>query len=168
MSVVFALVAGLLFGAGLLLAGMTDPVNVLGFLDVTADWHPGLAWTMGGAIAIALPAFSWVRRSGRSLRGRALRSVDRFRIDAPLLLGSSVFGIGWGLTGICPGPGLMLLASGVPGAAIFAVSMIVGVYAADAFTASRSSGTEPVDELAASARFAAPRSVDEPRSVGFG
>ncbi len=168
MSGVFALVAGLLFGAGLLLSGMTDPVNVLGFLDVTGSWHPGLAWTMGGALAIALPAFAWARRRGRSLRGRVLRSVDRFRIDAPLLLGSSVFGIGWGLTGICPGPGLLLLARGVPGAAIFAVSMFVGVFAADAFTASRSSSAEPVDELAASASFPAPQSAGEPRSVGFG
>jgi len=142
-----ALLAGLLFGTGLLLSGMTDPANVLGFLDFACDWRPGLAWTMAGAIAVAGPAFAVVRHHGRSLRGLGLRTTDRRTIDRSLLLGSAVFGIGWGLSGICPGPAVILLANGVPGASIFAISLIVGIYAADSFAARLAHDGESVDDL---------------------
>jgi uncharacterized membrane protein YedE/YeeE len=168
MNALVALLAGLLFGTGLLLSGMTDPANVLGFLDVTGAWRPGLALVMAGAVALALPAFAFVRHRGRSLRGVVLLKTNQLNIDQPLLLGSSVFGIGWGLSGICPGPGVILLASGVPGASIFAISLIVGIYAADSFAADRPRGAEPVDELGASADFREQGMVCEQRSTGFG
>jgi len=112
-----------------LLSGMTNPANVIAFLDVTGAWYPALALTMLGAIAVALPAFTVMRSRRVSLLGRPLPEIDRTR-DAPLILGSSVFGIGWGLSGICPGPVLQLLASADPRALMFFAGLAVGVYAA--------------------------------------
>lgn len=132
MTAFIALVAGLLFGLGLLLSGMTNPANVMTFLDVTGAWRPSLALTMAAAVAIALPAFAIVRTRGRSLRGIAVPPLDRPRVDRPLLLGSAIFGAGWGLSGICPGPGLILLVSGDPRAYVFVVGIAVGVFAAGA------------------------------------
>jgi len=130
MTAAVAFVAGVLFGAGLLLSRMTNPANVIAFLDVNGAWRPALALTMVGAIAVALPAFTIVRARGASLLGRAVAAIDRTRIDWPLLVGSAVFGIGWGLSGICPGPGLVLLTSADPRAFVFIGSVAVGAYAA--------------------------------------
>jgi uncharacterized membrane protein YedE/YeeE len=119
-----ALLAGLLFGAGLLVSGMANPQVVLGFLDVAGHWNPALAFTMGGAIAVAAPAFWWARRSGPTA---ALAPAPGLRIDARLLAGSALFGIGWGLSGICPGPGLLLLASWTLPAWAFVAAMALGM-----------------------------------------
>jgi uncharacterized membrane protein YedE/YeeE len=135
MSAVFALVAGLLFGSGLLLSGMADPANVTAFLDLGGAWSPTLAFTMVGAIAVALPAFAVARRRGRSLRGAPITPVQPTRIDPRLIWGSALFGLGWGLTGICPGPGLLLAAQNVPNAAVFLVGLVVGIYAVDSLPA---------------------------------
>lgn len=126
MILVGALVAGLLFGGGLMLSGMTNPATVLAFLDVAGEWNPALAFTMAGAILVAAPAFLFVRRRSRSLLGAEIRLPDRERIDAPLVGGSALFGIGWGLSGICPGPGIVLLAGGSVQALTFVGSVIVG------------------------------------------
>ncbi len=140
MTALVALIAGLLFGGGLLLSGMTDPANVLAFLDVGGHWSPSLAFTMAAAIAIALPAFASARRTGRSLRGAAVRISNLRPIDGPLVWGSSLFGIGWGLSGVCPGPGLILVATGAPHAIVFAIGYIVGVYAVDSLSIRRTIG----------------------------
>ena len=124
-----ALAAGLLFGLGLCLSGMYDPRKVLGFLDITGAWDPSLAFVMGGAIAVALPAFAFAKRQRRSWSGEAIELPPTWPIDWPLALGAVVFGAGWGLSGICPGPGLVDLGFLSPGAAIFVVAMTVGVYA---------------------------------------
>lgn len=124
-----ALVAGLLFGSGLLVSGMTNPATVLAFLDVAGDWNPALAFTMAGAILVAAPAFHFVRRSRRSLLGAEVRLPNRTLIDSPLLVGSAVFGVGWGLSGICPGPGLLLLATGTREALTFMAAVVVGTLA---------------------------------------
>jgi len=137
MTALIALVAGLLLGGGLLLSGMTDPENVLAFLDVGGHWSPSLAFTMAAAIAVALPAFAYARLSGRTLRGLSLDRSARGRIDGPLLWGSSLFGIGWGLSGVCPGTGLMLVATGAPHAIVFAIGYVVGVYAVDSLSIRR-------------------------------
>ena len=134
MTAVVALVAGLLFGLGLLLSGMTDPANIIAFLDVTGAWRPSLALTMTAAFAVALPAFTFARVRGVSLRNVLIPQNDRFRIDRPLLLGSAIFGAGWGLSGICPGPGLMLLAGGDTRAYLFVAGVAVGVFAAGRFS----------------------------------
>lgn len=124
-----ALVAGLLFGGGLLLSGMTNPATVLAFLDVAGDWNPALAFTMAGAVLVAAPAFHFIRRSRRSLLGAEVRLPSRTLVDSPLLAGSAVFGIGWGLSGICPGPGLLLLATGTREALTFMAGVVVGTLA---------------------------------------
>lgn len=153
MNALIALVAGLLFGAGLLLSGMANPANVLGFLDVAGAWNPVLAFVMGGAIAVALPAFWWARRHPRALNGRAIELPTRASLTAVtprLVAGSAVFGLGWGLVGLCPGPSLVLLGLGVYGeggwreAATFVLAMAGGLVVGLRF-GSGSSGAGPVE-----------------------
>jgi uncharacterized membrane protein YedE/YeeE len=141
MSLVTALCAGLLFGVGLLLSGMANPANVLGFLDVAGDWNPALALTMGGAIAVAAPAFYYVRRRSQAVLTGERAPPSGKRIDRKLLGGAAIFGVGWGLSGICPGPALILLTSLAPGAFVFVGSMIVGMLLAE--RTSRSPAAEP-------------------------
>ena len=128
MKFLTALVAGLLFGAGLLISGMTDPANVLAFLDVAGDWRPALAFVMGGAVLAAAPAFYFARRHRKTLRALPIQLPNRTLIDTRLVLGSSVFGIGWGLSGICPGPALILLTSGSAPAFVFVGAVFVGMW----------------------------------------
>jgi uncharacterized membrane protein YedE/YeeE len=127
---VSALVAGLLFGSGLVISGMTDPQRVLAFLDLFGHWNPALALTMGGAIAVAAPAFWLLRRRGITLGGDPVRLPISRRIDARLLAGSAIFGVGWGMSGICPGPGLLLLTTGAAPAIVFFLGLAAGIYAA--------------------------------------
>jgi uncharacterized membrane protein YedE/YeeE len=104
--------------------------RVLSFLDITGSWNPALAFTMGGAIAVAASAFWLIRKRGRALNGDAVNLPAKGRIDLALILGSVVFGIGWGLSGICPGPAVLLLfGAGVP-AWIFGAAVALGMYAA--------------------------------------
>jgi uncharacterized membrane protein YedE/YeeE len=124
-----ALFAGLLFGSGLLLSRMCDPQRVLAFLDVAGRWNPALAFTMGGAIIVAAPAFFFVRRHRAGLLGAITELPDRFNIDRRLIAGSAIFGIGWGLSGICPGPALLLLTGGTVPSVVFACGLIVGFVA---------------------------------------
>jgi uncharacterized protein len=124
-----ALFAGILFGSGLLLSRMCDPQRVLAFLDVAGRWNPALAFTMGGAIIVAAPAFLYVRRRHVDLLGTHTILPDRFKIDPRLVAGSVIFGIGWGLSGICPGPALLLLPGGTVPPAVFVCSMIAGFIA---------------------------------------
>jgi len=141
MTALIALVAGLLFGAGLLLSGMTDPANVLSFLDIGGSWSPSLALTLSAAVAVALPAFAIATRRGRSLTGAVMAVSRRAPIDAKLLWGSSLFGIGWGLAGVCPGPGLILVASGAPGAIVFGIGYVIGVYSVGSFAVANTADT---------------------------
>jgi uncharacterized membrane protein YedE/YeeE len=123
-----ALIAGLLFGAGLLVSGMTDPANVLGFLDIFGDWKPQLAFVMGAAVLTAAPSFWAVRRRQASLLGAPVELPEPRRIDRPLLVGAGLFGVGWGLSGICPGPGILLLASGHGMAYLFMAAVVAGMW----------------------------------------
>jgi len=122
-----ALFAGVLFGAGLLLSGMTDPANVLGFLDIFGAWRPQLALVMGAAVCVTAPAFLYVRRRALDARGEPVELPDRRRIDGPLVTGATLFGIGWGLSGICPGPGIVLLSTRSGVAFIFMGAVIAGM-----------------------------------------
>ncbi len=108
---------------------MCDPQRVLAFLDVAGHWNPALAFTMGGAVLAAAPAFLYVRKRRIDLRGAANELPDRFKIDARLISGSAIFGIGWGLSGICPGPGLLLLTAASVQAFVFVGSVVVGFLA---------------------------------------
>ncbi|MCB1601477.1 MAG: YeeE/YedE family protein [Lysobacterales bacterium] len=127
MRPVTALACGTLFGAGLALSGMTDPTRVLGFLDVLGNWDPTLLVVMAGAVLVSLPAFQWARRHPRPLLDVQFFQPERTRIDADLLIGSVVFGIGWGMAGLCPGPALAGLASGRWEIALFVAAMAAGM-----------------------------------------
>ena len=105
-----AFVAGLLFGLGLLLAGMADPAKVLAFLDLAGAWDPSLAFVMGGGIGAALIPFTLARRRQQSLTGCPMQLPAKREPDRALVIGSLIFGIGWGIAGYCPGPALANLA----------------------------------------------------------
>ena len=121
---------GLLFGLGLVTSHMTDPDRIADFLDVAGDWDPTLAFVMIGAIAIAAPAFVIARSRERSLLGETITLPDRRRIERPLMLGAAIFGVGWGLAGICPGPGIALLGTLDKGALVFVPAVIAGMFIA--------------------------------------
>jgi len=121
------LLSGLLFGLGLMLSGMTQPAKVQGFLDVGGLWDPSLALVMAGAIAVALPFFQWSMR-----RDAADPRVSR-PIDRQLVIGSLLFGVGWGLSGYCPGPALVMAGSGAGEALLYVVAMGVGMLAGNRF-----------------------------------
>ena len=127
MAIVIALVAGLLFGAGLIVSGMANPAKVLGFLDLFGQWDPSLAFVMAGAIAVGVVAFFVARRRGHSWLGTLIQLPSATGVTTRLVLGSAVFGIGWGLAGFCPGPALVALGAGVPKAVGFVAAMLVGM-----------------------------------------
>lgn len=127
MNATVAGLAGLIFGLGLLLAGMADPSKVLGFLDVAGNWDPSLAFVMGGAIATAAPAFAWARRRKQAWLGQPMQLPPKGPITGRLVLGSIAFGVGWGLAGICPGPGLVLLGRGAEPGMLFVAAMLAGM-----------------------------------------
>lgn len=124
---VFALVIGLVFGLGLCLSGMYQPSKVTGFLDLAGAWDPSLAFVMAGAIAVALPAFLVARRRKAAWLGGAIDLPTAQAIDAPLVVGAAIFGIGWGLAGVCPAPGVVDLGFLSPDAALYVVSMAAGM-----------------------------------------
>jgi len=118
--------AGLIFGLGLIVAGMANPAKVQGFLDLAGAWDPSLALVMAGAIAVGAGAFALARRRSRSLLGAPVQLPVARTIDRRLVLGSLVFGVGWGLAGICPGPALVLAGYGVPQGLAFVAAMLAG------------------------------------------
>lgn len=122
-----AFAVGLLFGLGLLLAGMANPTKVLAFLDLFGRWDPSLALVMGGAIAVTAPAFVWIRRRRAPVLVDAFNLPTARQIDRPLVVGSLMFGVGWGLVGLCPGPALVLLGTGQFKAILFVAAMAVGM-----------------------------------------
>jgi len=127
MRILMALITGLLFGIGLIVAGMTNPAKVLGFLDLAGRWGPSLALVMAGAILVALPAFRVAARRRQSLLGEPMRLPTATRIDRRLVLGSLAFGAGWGLAGFCPGPALASLTTGAVQPLIFCAAMLAGM-----------------------------------------
>ena len=122
-----ALLVGLIFGIGLILSGMANPAKVLGFLDLFGNWDPSLAFVMGGAISVGLLAFRVAAGRPTSLLGEPMRLPTRKDVDKRLILGSLVFGAGWGLAGFCPGPALVALGTGSLKAMIFVASMLSGM-----------------------------------------
>ena len=118
---------GLVFGLGLIVSGMANPAKVLGFLDLAGPWDPSLALVMAGAIAVAAPAFFWARKRRVSLLGAPMQLPAATAINRRLVLGSLMFGAGWGIGGFCPGPGLVALGMGVPQAFVFVLAMLVGM-----------------------------------------
>lgn len=125
-----ALASGLLFGVGLAVGGMTDPMRVLGFLDVAGAWDPTLAFVMAGALVVAAPAYALARRRERPLLAERFHLPESAGLDTRLLLGAAVFGIGWGTGGYCPGPALAGLAAMSHELVWFLPAFAVGAWAA--------------------------------------
>jgi uncharacterized membrane protein YedE/YeeE len=121
-----ALAAGALFGIGLVVSGMTDPRNIISFLDFTGRWDPRLIAVMAGAIGVHASLLALLARSAGG-RGARLLPARNTRIDRPLIVGSAIFGVGWGLSGYCPGPAIVSLGFGAKPAIVFVGAMIVGL-----------------------------------------
>ena len=119
---------GLVFGLGLLISGMTEPEKVLGFLDVFGAWDATLAFVMAGAVAVAAAGFAFARRQNAPLFAATFSWPSRSDIDAPLVIGSALFGIGWGLSGICPGPALVNLEGLTAPIVVFVAAMVLGMF----------------------------------------
>ncbi|HSH90125.1 MAG TPA: DUF6691 family protein [Ramlibacter sp.] len=129
MQIFLALVAGLVFGLGLLVSGLANPAKVLGFLDLAGRWDPSLIFVMAGAVAVGAVAFAVARRRSASLLGAPMRIPDSRDIDRRLVGGSVLFGIGWGMAGFCPGPAVVALGLGEPKALVFVAAMLAGMAA---------------------------------------
>lgn len=127
MNGVSALLAGAIFGFGLAFSGMTDTNKVLGFLDVTGDWRPALAFVMGSAVLVTLIGFRLVLRRPNPLFAPSFSLPVRRSIDAKLVGGAAVFGLGWGMYGYCPGPALTSLVYGRTDTLLFVVAMVLGM-----------------------------------------
>lgn len=127
MDKITSLLAGLVFGLGLIVSGMADPAKVLGFLDLAGAWDPSLAFVMAGAIAVGVVAFFVAGRRARSFLGLEMKLPTGRRIDRRLVLGSLAFGVGWGLAGFCPGPALVALGMGELKAMVFVIAMLAGM-----------------------------------------
>jgi uncharacterized membrane protein YedE/YeeE len=127
MKLLLALLAGLVFGLGLILSGMTDPAKVIGFLDLAGNWDPSLGLVMGGAVLVGLVTFRFSARRTKAFLGDAMHIPTTRQIDRRLVLGGITFGVGWGLAGYCPGPALASLASGGFQALLFIAAMLAGM-----------------------------------------
>ena len=126
MQLLMSFLTGLVFGLGLILSGMTDPSNVIGFLDLAGNWDPSLAFVMGGAILVGSFAFQFAKGGRKAWLGDVIRLPTATQIDKRIVLGALIFGIGWGLSGYCPGPALTSLAQGGK-PVVFVLAMLAGM-----------------------------------------
>lgn len=126
-TTISAFTSGLVFGTGLIVSGMTNPAKIIGFLDVTGKWDPSLLLVMGSALAINLFVFRWVKTRKTSLLGSDISLPNKHHIDKSLIAGSIAFGIGWGLSGYCPGPAVASILTGNIGTISFLIAMIIGM-----------------------------------------
>ncbi|WP_429126995.1 DUF6691 family protein [Aeromonas veronii] len=128
MKLLTSLFAGVLFGLGMAISGMMDPARVTGFLDLAGAWDPSLAFVMGGALLVFMPGyFLLVKPRRQSVLGEPIAAVPATRLERRLIGGAALFGIGWGLVGICPGPALSLISSGQPMIMLFIAAMVAGI-----------------------------------------
>lgn len=137
MSILAPFLCGLIFGAGLLISGMVQPTKVLGFLDIFGAWDPSLAVVMAAALAVSVPGFMLVDRRAQPWFGEQFFRPGKSGIDLPLVSGAAMFGIGWGLVGLCPGPALESLATLSPGILVFVVAMAGGMLLHDLWQGTR-------------------------------
>lgn len=127
MNILLSFAIGLIFGLGLIVSGMSDPAKVLGFLDLAGNWAPSLMLVMAGAIGLGTIAFRFGMRRETSILGRPMQMPTAKHIDKRLVIGSALFGIGWGIAGICPGPAFVLLGAGVSKGFVFMLALIGGM-----------------------------------------
>ena len=143
MRLLTALFSGFLFGVGLMVSGMANPANVLGFLDVAGRWNPSLAFVMAGAVAVSSIAFLYAKRRKKSMLGSRMHIPAATPVTLRLVLGSAVFGVGWGLVGFCPGPALVALGAGFPKAWGFVAAMLAGMMAFEIIERAKLSVQQP-------------------------
>ncbi len=127
-QIVIAILSGLLFGAGLAISGMLNPEKVLGFLDITGHWDPTLALVMGGALLVNIPATRWILKQPTPKMAASFTLPSLKQVDKPLIIGAVLFGVGWGLVGLCPGPAITLLAGGSHQVVFFVSAMLAGLW----------------------------------------
>ena len=141
-SILASVFCGALFGVGLVISGMTDPMKVQGFLDITGDWQPALMWVMGGAVMVTLVSFPFVLKRQRPVLTYAFHLPEHAPVERRLLIGSALFGIGWGLSGYCPGPALVTAAINPAEAIYFIPAMLAGFWLAGRFCGECQPNTE--------------------------
>ncbi len=124
-----ALIAGLVFGLGLIVSGMADPAKVQNFLDIFGSWDPSLAFVMGGAIAVTMPGYWLIHQRQKPFFNDKFDLPNRTDFNPRLIAGATIFGIGWGLGGFCPGPALTSLPLAAPGTLVFVAAMLTGMWA---------------------------------------
>jgi uncharacterized protein len=118
---------GFIFGLGLAISGMMNPARIIGFLDVAGNWDPTLAFVMGGALLVAVPAYCLILGRAHPVLAGGFSLPANTRLDTPLILGSALFGVGWGLVGFCPGPAVAAVVTGLPAVLGFMASMLAGM-----------------------------------------
>ena len=139
MLIFTSLLAGMLFGLGLIVSGMANPAKVLGFLDLAGAWDPTLILVMAGAVGMGIVSFSIAKQRTVSFLGCAMDLPPTRNVDRKLVVGSTLFGIGWGLAGFCPGPGLVALGMGLEKALVFVMAMLAGMALFEIFEKRRAS-----------------------------
>ena len=127
MQTLFVFIAGLVFGLGLIVSGMSNPAKVIHFLDIAGQWDPSLAFVMLGAIPVAFVGFRLIEKRGQTFYQEPLHLPGVHRVSRPLVVGGFVFGVGWAMAGFCPGPALVALGAGYGKALVFVVAMIAGM-----------------------------------------
>lgn len=133
MTMFISFLSGLIFGMGLLLSGMSNPAKIIGFLNITGKWDPSLVFVMIGAITIGFLAFSYAKRVKKTITGLEISLSSNQKIDKKLIIGSLLFGIGWGLVGFCPGPAIVALGAAKLKALYFSIAMVIGMIIYDFF-----------------------------------
>jgi len=135
LQLLFALVSGILFGLGLAVSGMVNPAKVLGFLDLAGAWDPTLAFVMAGALLVTTPAFRYILKRPTPWFGPSFALPTKTDLEPRLIIGAALFGVGWGLAGLCPGPAITDLVTGRATIALFVVAMLAGAGFHDWFNA---------------------------------
>ena len=134
MSRVVSLISGIIFGIGLAVSQMINPAKVLDFLDIFGDWDPSLAFVMIGALIISSPFFHLFKNNNKPVFADSFSYSNNKELNKKLIIGSSLFGAGWGLAGLCPGPAIASLALLNTSSVIFVITMFIGFYLADIYT----------------------------------
>ncbi len=132
MSILISAIAGLIFGLGLIVSGLADPAKVQNFLDLFGTWDPSLAFVMAGAIAVTFAGYRIAFGRGRPILADAFSLPTTTVIDRPLVVGAALFGVGWGLSGFCPGPAIVSLPLMATGTLVFVPAMVIGMLLARA------------------------------------
>jgi len=128
LKVIIGLISGILFGIGMIISNMVDPTKVIGFLNVTGNWDPSLAFVMGGALAVFTPIYHLViKKRSHALNGEKMSWTSNTQIDRTLIIGAAIFGAGWGVAGFCPGPAVASIGGGSMTIFVFILSMLIGI-----------------------------------------